>query len=91
MVKEIEYRLNIGGSKGNAFYILGLVNGILRAEVDDQDFIDRVNERMKSGDYNNLLRIFKEVLPAVTLYSVDKLPGVDKDLYELADPSVVEL
>jgi hypothetical protein len=86
----INRRLDIGGEKGNAFYILGLVGALLGD--DDKDIVKEIREKMKSGDYNNLLKVFKEHFPMVELYSHNKLSNVDKNLYTFDEhPDVMEL
>jgi len=82
-----EIRLDIGGPKGNAYYILGTVSNL----IADKRHADEIRQEMMSGDYNNLLRVFKEHFSNVTLYSHDELSGVDKDLYEITDPDTIEL
>jgi len=72
-------RLNIGGPKGNAFYILGLVSHL----EPDKDEVKKIRAEMQSSDYNNLLKVFKKYFPDVELYSTDELSGVDDDLYEI--------
>ena len=74
-------RLDIGGPKGNAFYILGLVKGL----ADDKETADWIRKEMQSGDYNNLLETFIEAFPFVELYSYNELNGVDDDLYTVLD------
>ncbi len=78
-------RLNIGGEKGNAYYIMGQVKGLCMA-VDKRE---KILAEMTSGDYNNLLRVFKENFPFVELYAYGELP-VDDELYTI-DNSTIEL
>ena len=77
-----EIRLDIGGPKGNAFYILGVVSSL----TTNKRHADEIREEMKKGDYNNLLRVFKEHFSNVTLYAHNELVGIDEDLYEVTDP-----
>ena len=48
------------GPGGNAFYIMGTVDGILRASGREDEIPDAM-QRMKSGDYANLCAVAKEV------------------------------
>ena len=81
-------RLDIGGHKGNAYYILGLVKSLL----GDESIAKDIREEMMSGDYNHLLRTFNEHFPMVELYADRELPGVDKELYTIDDdPEYIEL
>ena len=80
-------RLDIGGPKGNAFYILSLVNGL----SGERENAEKIREEMRDGDYNHLLRTFTEAFPIVELYSHTFLgDSVDKDLY-VVDNGIVEL
>ena len=79
-----EVKLNIGGEKGNAFYILGLVRTL------NKNAYDAIRNEMMEGDYNNLLRVFKKYFPFVELYSNYKLANVDEDLY-IVDENTIEL
>jgi hypothetical protein len=79
-------RLDIGGPKGNAFYILGLVKGL----AEDKEIANEIRTKMMGADYNWLLKIFKEHFPFVELYSHSKLNSVDEDLYVVSN-DVVEL
>lgn len=80
-------RLDIGGPKGNAFYILGLVKNL----AGDKETADKIREEMQSADYNHLLGIFTEHFPFVELYShTDLGDSVDNDLY-VVDNERVEL
>jgi len=80
-------RLNIGGPKGNAYYILGLVKQL----EQDEEKADKLIRKMTSQDYNNLLRTFTEAFPIVELYAVHDLGDtVDEDLY-VVDMDVIEL
>ena len=80
-------RLDIGGPKGNAFYVLSLLNSL----AGNSDVAEDVRKEMRSGDYNHLLRTFAEAFPIVELYSHTFLgDSVDKDLY-VVDNERVEL
>jgi len=71
-------RLDIGGPKGNAFYILGMVG-----KLTSKELATKIREEMKTGDYNNLLTVFKKHFPGILLYSSYRLAGVDKKLYKI--------
>lgn len=80
-------RLDIGGPKGNAFYILGLVKDL----AGDREIAEKIRNEMMEGDYNHLLRTFTEAFPIVELYSHNDLgDSVDDDLY-LIDNERIEL
>lgn len=73
MIKDIsEHPLQSGihidltGPKGNAFYLLAAAEGLAKQlDKDDKD----ITERMTSGDYENLLKVFDEEFgDIVTLY-----------------------
>lgn len=81
-------RLNIGGPKGNAFYILGLVKDLVNG---DKELAYKIRAEMKSSNYDNLLRTFKRYFPGITLYSNIELNGVDSDLYEITGNDYTEL
>ena len=51
-----EYKIDLDGSVGNAFYLLGTAQGLCR----DLDGLDgnKVIDEMKSGDYTNLVKTF---------------------------------
>ena len=46
--------------EGNAWCIMGVVKRLLE-DTDRHDEIDTVMERMKSGNYDNLCKVAKEV------------------------------
>ena len=80
-------RLDIGGEKGNAFYILGLVKTL----TGENKHAEKVRGEMMSGDYNHLLKTFTEAFPIVEIYSHRDLgESVDTDLY-IIDDAVMEL
>ena len=50
-----EYKIDLDGSAGNAFYLLGAAQGLCRdLGLDGNKVIDE----MKSGDYINLVKTF---------------------------------
>jgi len=82
------FRLDIGGPKGNAFYIMGTVSSL----VDNKAVCDGILAEMKKSDYNHLLETFVIYFgDSVTLYSHTELSGVDEILYELVDSDIIEL
>jgi len=82
---KLKIKLNIGGPKGNAYYILGIVPSLTSGD----NIVEIRNEMMK-GDYNNLLKVFKKHFPEVVLYSDEVLNGVDRTLYSV-DRQLIEL
>ena len=93
-------RLNIGGEKGNAFYILGLVKHLGRKEGMDEEELASLRDKMtgkswkKLGgvptDYNHLVRTFSEAFPFVEIYAKHEFP-MDDDLYTIDITPSVEL
>ena len=85
-------KLDIGGSKGNVYYILGtcknLVTKLEGYEAGDS-FIDMATGTPwkelggESWNYNDVLRYIKEKLN-ITFVSRHKL-DIDDDLYEVSD------
>jgi len=89
-MKNKSLRLDIGGPKGNAFYIFGNVRSLLGHDL--KETAKEIIEEMMSGDYNNVLRIFNERFPMVELYADRELPGVDKENYTIDEnPDIIEL
>lgn len=80
-------RLDIGGPKGNAYYIMGTVKAL--AEATDKD-ATAIICKMKEGSYDDLLRVYLKHFPFVRLYARHELESVNPDLYEVID-DVVEL
>ena len=65
-LKERGIEIDLTGPQGNAYYLLGMVHGF--AEQLGKD-ADEICERMKAGDYENLLSVFEEEFGEyVTLY-----------------------
>ena len=83
MSKKI--RLDIGGPKGNAFYILGLVKGLTGG---DKELTESITNEMKSSNYDNLLRTFKKHFPMVEFYSTIEIPTIDSELYVVDDENI---
>lgn len=96
-------RLNIGGEKGNAFYIMGTVEKLCRSEGRDdpkataKDICAKMrgdtfkNLGGSGNDYEGLLRTFINEFPYVELYSTYDL-GLPEDLCTIdEDPEIYEL
>jgi len=93
-------RLDIGGPKGNAFYILSLVDTLgkhLGMTSEERNAIkDKMSGKVAAAvgfkhDYNNLIREFSKAFPFVELYADRKLNSIDSDLYEIKSNEVIEL
>ena len=65
-----EYKIDLDGSAGNAFYLLGTAQGLCRdLGLDGNKVIDE----MKSGDYTNLVKTFDNYFGSfVTLETSDE-------------------
>ena len=50
--------IDLQGSKGNAFFLMGQAEDWLR-QMDRRDEFRAMRTEMMSGDYINLLRVFK--------------------------------
>ena len=50
--------IDLQGSKGNAFFLMGQAEDWLR-QMDRRDEFRPMRTEMMSGDYNNLLRVFQ--------------------------------
>ena len=87
-MKNKSLRLDIGGPKGNAFYILGLVKSLTGG---DKELTETIIRHMKRSDYDNLLRMFKSYFPTVELYSHIEIPTIDSELYSVLESENVEL
>lgn len=55
--KEKRMEIDLNGPEGNAFFLLGRGKGL--AEQLGKDWAD-ISKRMKSGDYENLIKVFDE-------------------------------
>jgi len=81
-------KLDISGSKGNAFYVLGVAK-TLAAQLDYNT--DEILQKMRSGSYEDLLREFNHWFDdVVTLVSPIELP-IGDDLYTIDKEVVVYL
>ena len=82
-----QLRLNIGGAKGNAVYIIKMLQQFI---VDREEYL-KVQQRMIRMRYNEILREFIKIT-GVELYSHKEIGGVDKELYTLIEnPEYIEL
>jgi hypothetical protein len=55
--KEKRIEIDLNGSQGNAFYLMGVAKGL--SKQTGKDFT-AIQKRMTTGDYNNLLKVFEE-------------------------------
>jgi len=94
-------RLNIGGPKGNVFYVLGTVATLGKQMNMTSDEIADIQSCMKGdifsalggtgNDYEGVLQEFLKHFPFVELYSTIEL-GIDPTLYTLyEEPEIFEL
>ena len=51
--------IDLQGSQGNAFALMGIADGWLR-QMNRRHEFNAMREEMMSGDYNNLLTVFKK-------------------------------
>lgn len=89
-------RLNIGGEKGNAFIILGLVHTLGRQLGMTPAECENITDEMKgtawkalggaATGYDHLLSVFLTHFPMVELYAYHEL-GIDPELYTIDDGS----
>jgi|APSaa5957512535_1039671.scaffolds.fasta_scaffold00113_102 hypothetical protein len=85
-------KLNLSGSHGNVFHILGAAKGLVRkvegfkAANEFARQADGTAWREMGGDwsYNDVLRTVKDKI-GLTFVADGELTDVDKDLYELND------
>ena len=85
-------KLNLSGSHGNVFHILGAAKGLVskveghKAANEFARQADGTAWREMGGDwtYNDVLRTVKDKI-GLTFVANSELPDVDKDLYELND------
>ena len=57
--------IDIDGSQGNAFVLLGYANQTMKKSGFDKEMTDRILNEMKSSDYINLLRTFEKYFGSV--------------------------
>ena len=61
--------IDLTGPQGNAFYLLGLAKRWGKELDMSQSYINTMLEKMKSGDYENLIKVFDDEFGSiVTLY-----------------------
>jgi len=85
-------KLNLSGSHGNVFHILGAAKGLVRqveGSKEAREFADKANGTAWRGvggvwTYNDVLRTVKDKI-GLTFVADGELTDVDKDLYELND------
>lgn len=76
--------INLSGPEGNAFFLIGRVKTWGKQLGYDAEDIENITDQMKSGDYNNLVRVFVENFGVVcTLVADSEIDGLDDDLYEV--------
>jgi len=64
--KERKLEIDLTGPQGNAFFLLGTAHNLAKQLGKD---VEDINKRMKSGDYENLLKVFeKEFGDCVVMY-----------------------
>jgi len=90
-------RLDIGGPKGNAYYIMGTVRQLTRDRAEADDIVQQMlgtsftNLGGQGNDYEGILRVYLKHFPFVELYATHDI-GIDKDLYTLDEnPEIHEL
>ena len=54
--------IDLQGPQGNAFFILGSVRRFMRQIQCPQEDIDKYLQEARSGDYNNLIQVSKDLL-----------------------------
>jgi len=52
--------INLGGPQGNAFYLLGTAQKIMKQKGFTDEMQNDVLDEMKSGDYDNLCSVFEQ-------------------------------
>ena len=57
--------IDLDGSQGNAFVLLGTAKQILQNSRMDKDTTEMVLDEMKSGDYINLIKTFDKYFGTV--------------------------
>ena len=94
-------RLDIGGPKGNAWYIMGTVGQLCRQLNLGSAHAEAVCQKMrgdsfkhlggKENSYEVLLEVYLKEFPFVELYATHDI-GISADLYTLDEnPEVYEL
>ena len=57
--------IDLDGSEGNAFVLLGYANSTMKKSGFDKETMDRIFNEMKSGNYIDLLRTFEKYFGSV--------------------------
>jgi len=52
--------INLSGPQGNAFYLLGTAQKIMKQKGFTDEMQNDVLDEMKSGDYDNLCSVFEQ-------------------------------
>ena len=52
--------IDISGPQGNAFFLLGKAQNLAKQLEYSEEEIDALLKEMKSGDYENLLKVFDD-------------------------------
>lgn len=66
-------KIDISGPQGNAFAIMSIAERIGRQLNIPSEKIEEINNKMMSGDYDNLLKVFhREYGSVVELYDAGK-------------------
>jgi hypothetical protein len=95
-------RLDIGGPKGNAWYIMGTVSNLCKLTGQTEADAKNICQGMrgdsfkklggKGNGYEELLRYYLQNFPFVELYSTVELVGLDPELYTFDEnPEIFEL
>jgi len=53
-------QINLSGPQGNAFYLLGVAQQLMRQKGYSNEDANAVIEEMKSGDYDDLCSVFEQ-------------------------------
>jgi len=68
--KTNKIEIDLTGPQGNAFFLLGTASKLGRQLGWDRDEIEILLRQMRSGDYDNLIKVFdKNFGSIVTLYN----------------------
>jgi len=66
-------KIDVSGPQGNAFALMSIARRIGTQLNTPSKKIEEINNKMMSGDYNNLLTVFyKEYGSVIELYDADK-------------------
>lgn len=52
--------IDLSGPQGNAFYILGVADKLMKEKGFTEELRNDVLDEMKSGDYDNLCSVFEQ-------------------------------